>query len=148
LQVALASALVLVECPMGSGALHSAEQAWKEGLPLWVVPADAGRVSAEGSNAFLARGATPLLRPDDLLTFLGHGPIRRDSRTPDPALPRGGAPSTAATDRLLAALGPGASMEDLCLALNAPSQEILPRLLDLEAAGVVLAEPGLHWRRC
>jgi hypothetical protein len=39
-------------------------------------------------------------------------------------------------------------MEDLCLALNAPSQEILPRLLDLEAAGVVLAEPGLHWRRC
>jgi len=146
LQVALARALILVECPVGSGALHSAEQAWNEGLPLWVVPADTGRVSAEGSNGLLARGATPLLRPDDLLTFLGAGPIRR----PNPSLPSGAPrdedPSMGATDHLLAALGCGASIEDLCQALNASSQEILPRLLDLEAAGVLRAEPGLHWR--
>jgi hypothetical protein len=32
--------------------------------------------------------------------------------------------------------------------MHAPPGEILPRLLDLEAAGMVLAEPGLHWRRC
>jgi hypothetical protein len=38
-------------------------------------------------------------------------------------------------------------MEDLCAAMNAPSRELLPHLLDLEACGVLLAEPGLFWRR-
>jgi DNA processing protein len=148
LQVALACALILVECPLGSGALHSAELAWKEGLPLWVVPADTGRASAEGSNGLLARGAAPLLRPDELLTFLGKGPIRRASPA-QAAAPREGHPHQAVeSDRLLAALGHGACMEDLCAAMNAPSREILPRLLDLEASGVLLAEPGLYWRRC
>lgn len=149
LQVALASAVILVECPLGSGALHSAEQAWKEGLPLWVVPADTGRQSAEGSNGLLARGATPLLRPEDLLTFLGEGPISRvPSPPPEPPRSARADPSRVATDRLLAALGRGASMEDLSLALKTPPRELLPHLLDLEAAGVLLAEPGLHWRRC
>ncbi len=148
LQVALAGALILVECPLGSGALHSAEQAWKEGLPLWVVPADTGRVSAEGSNGLLARGATPLLRPEDLLTFLGKGPIRRVPSPPEPVPTPNDRSSTVPMDRLLAALGRGASMEDLCSALSVSSQDLLPRLLDLEAAGVLLAEPGLHWRRC
>jgi DNA processing protein len=149
LQVALACALVLVECPLGSGALHSAELAWKEGLPLWVVPGDTGRPSAEGSNGLLARGAMPLIRPEELLTVLGKGPMR------PPASPEEGAPSSrrdpraaSEPDPLLVALGNGASMEDLCAAMHAPPGEILPRLLDLEAAGMVLAEPGLHWRRC
>ncbi len=149
LQVALACALILVECPLGSGALHSAESAWKEGLPLWVVPADTGRASAEGSNGLLARGAAPLIRPDDLLTFLGKGPIRRGSPAETLARPREEHTHPAAeSDRLLAALGSGASMEDLCAAMNVPSREILPRLLELEASGVLLAEPGLYWRRC
>lgn len=149
LQVALACALILVECPLGSGALHSAELAWKEGLPLWVVPADTGRASAEGSNGLLARGAAPLVRPDELLTFLGKGPILRASPAQAVAAPPERHPHQAVeSDRLLAALGHGASMEDLCAAMNAPSRELLPRLLDLEASGVLLAEPGLYWRRC
>lgn len=148
LQVALSCAVILVECPLGSGALQSAELAWSEGLPLWVVPADTGRASAEGSNGLLARGAAPLIRPDDLLTFLGQGPLR----PPVPArgrrgLQRGGAPDAGASDRLLAALGHGASMEDLCSVLKAPATELLPQLLDLEASGVLVAEPGLFWRR-
>jgi DNA processing protein len=149
LQVALASALILVECPVGSGALHSAELAWSEGLPLWVVPADTGRDSAEGSNALLARGATPLLRPEDLITFLGNGPIRRATPVPESALPALGERfPKASTDRLLDALGLGASLEELCLALKAPSHALLPCLLELEAAGVVRAEAGLQWHRC
>ncbi|MEB3318173.1 MAG: DNA-processing protein DprA [Cyanobacteriota bacterium] len=149
LQVALACAVVLVECPQGSGALHSAELAWSEGLPLWVVPADTGRSSAEGSNGLLARGAAPLTRPEDLLKFLGQGPIRRVSPAQEvPACRGADAPESAESDRLLAALGSGASIEDLCAAMNAPSQEVLPLLLDLEASGVLLAEPGLYWRRC
>lgn len=149
LQVSLACALVLVECPLGSGALHSAELAWKEGLPLWVVPADTGRPSAEGSNGLLARGAAPLIRPEDLLSFLGEGPIRTRGPAEEGAFSRTRAlHEGASVDPLLAALGSGASMEHLCAAMNATPQEILPRLLDLEAAGMLVAEPGLHWRRC
>ena len=150
LQVALACAVILVECPQNSGALHSAELAWQGGLPLWVVPADTGRASAEGSNGLLARGAAPLIRPEDLLTFLGKGPIRPLARPQGVA----GAPGidsyshpTTDSDPLLAVLGRGASMEDLCAAMNTNAQDLLPRLLDLEASGVLLAEPGLFWSR-
>ena len=72
LLVALARAVVVVECPRVSGALHSADLAWSEGLPLWVVPADAARQSAAGSNRLLARGATPLLEPMDLQIGRAH----------------------------------------------------------------------------
>jgi DNA processing protein len=147
LQVALACAVILVECPQGSGALHSAELAWREGLPLWVVPADTGRVSAEGSNGLLARGAAPLTRPEELLSLLGPGPLgapgpaQGESATPE--LESSGA---AGADPLLAAVGHGASMDDLCTALKASPQKLLPRLLDLEASGLLVAEPGLVWR--
>ncbi|MEB3334609.1 MAG: DNA-processing protein DprA, partial [Cyanobacteriota bacterium] len=148
LLVALARAVILVECPLGSGALHSAELALTEGIPLWVVPADTGRVSAEGSNGLLARGATPLIRPEDVLLSLGRGPFG----APPPAQGESAAigqesSGWAESDPLLAALGHGASMDDLCTALNAPAQELLPRLLELEASGVLVAEPGLLWRR-
>lgn len=146
LQVALACAVVLVECPLGSGALHSAELAWKEGLPLWVVPADTGRVSAEGSNGLLARGATPLTRPEDLLQCLGLGPLRRLSQPGYARTKPGPKCRSGRAEPLLAAVGRGASMEELCAALESTSQELLPQLLDLEASGTLIAEPGLFWR--
>lgn len=146
LQVALACAVILVECPLSSGALHSAELAWKEGLPLWVVPADTGRASAEGSNGLLARGATPLTHPEDLLTFLGRGPLRHVSAAQGQEANAKTDRQTPMTERLLATIGRGASMEDLCRALERPAQELLPHLLDLEASGVVVVEPGLFWR--
>lgn len=276
LQVALARALVLVECPEASGALHSADLAWAEGLPLWVVPADASRLSALGSNRLLARGATPLLLPCDLIDQLGPGPlasrawsaappVRPDRISPDrprgpgdraqsdpaqnsgnqaevggatapcpvrspaqarggesadhttdlgprgegrspraqadtggtgaaaaiansptdvgthrqanrpeagPASPRTSAPASRAAApavvqgapgsprqeqlmqrrigsagcRLLAAVGVGASLEQLSEALGLGAEQLAPVLLDLELAGVLRAEPGLRWR--
>ncbi len=146
LQVAVACAIVLVECPLGSGALHSAELAWQEGLPLWVVPADTGRASAEGSNGFLSRGATPLTRPEDLLLFLGPGPLRRQPPAEGGLTKAETPPIAPIIQRLLAALGSGASLEDLCAAMERPSEAVLPLLLELEAAGTLTAEPGLFWR--
>lgn len=164
LQVALAAAVVVVECPLASGALHSAELAWKQGLPLWVVPADTGRLSAEGSNRLLSRGATPLLEPADLIRQLGAGPLRRCSRRscPDPrgpfrpdapALPgraaEPGAGGLSEADRhLLAAVGHGASLEQLSLRLGEQAATLASRLLQLELAGFLQAEPGLCWRPC
>ena len=147
LLVAMAAAVVVVECPVVSGALHSAELAWQLELPLWVVPADAGRASAMGSNRLLARGATPLLLPADLIGQLGPGPLARPG--PGPAPPGDGAAAEdMAAEGLLAAVGGGASLEQLSLALDRPMAELMPRLLELELAGRLRAEAGLCWRPC
>jgi DNA processing protein len=140
LLVALARAVVVVECPPGSGALHSADFAWRDGLPLWVVPADAGRASALGSNRLLARGATPLLAPEDLLASLGPGPLLRTGDGPSPDQP-----ACARHQRLLQAVGAGASLDQLCEQLGRPAAELALELLDLECLGLLRAEPGLRW---
>ncbi len=146
LQVALSKAVVVVECPERSGALHSARLAWRQQLPLWVVPADAARVSARGSNRLLGESASVLLDPADLVIQLGPGPLAR-------AKGRGGRPvgpvsaSAASDGELLRALGERASLEELCGQLQQPAGRLAPRLLALELAGLVRAEPGLHWRR-
>ena len=145
LQVGLAQALVLVECPASSGALHSAQLAWELGMPIWVVPADAGRISAAGSNRWLGQGATPLIVPADLINSLGAGPLRharsnQASASTAPLLQREAA--------LLAALGAGASLDQLCDRLRLAPAVISERLLRLELAGVLRSEPGLWWRPC
>jgi DNA processing protein len=144
LQVALASAVVLVECPERSGALHSAQLAWEQQLPLWVVPGDAARLSARGSNRWLGRGATLLLEPTDLIRQLGVGPL--GSRPRAVRSVSGGGGMGPLDSQLLKVMADGASLEQLCLALEQPAAALAPRLLALELAGVVRSEPGLHWR--
>ena len=147
LQVALARAVVLVECPERSGALHSARLAWDEQLPLWVVPGDASRLSARGSNRWLAQGASVLLEPAELVRHLGPGPLARPGPPGDAGHPADVERASAGgDDALLRALADGASLEQLCLALQQPAAALAPRLLALEVAGRLRAEPGLHWR--
>jgi DNA processing protein len=143
LQVALSAGVVLVECPLKSGALLSAELAWREQLPLWVVPADAGKASAAGSNRLLAQGRSVLLDPADLIRQLGPGPLA----TPGQAAAAGSGRLAAVhpDPELLVAVGQGASLEQLCLALDQPAAALATRLLQLELAGELRAEPGLCW---
>ena len=142
LQVALAGAVVLVECPHGSGALHSARLAWETGTPLWVVPADVGRSSAAGSNSWLAQGASALLDPADLIHHLGTGPLH----TADRAGRQGVGSLVEREAALLAALGAGASLDQLCRRLRQEPGRISERLLTLEMAGLVSSHPGLWWQ--
>ena len=142
LQVALAQAVVLVECPSSSGALHSAQMAWAGGTPLWAVPADTSRASAAGSNRWLGRGATALLEPEDLINSIGPGPLQQ----PLPQRSPGALAQKEAA--LLAAVGPGASLEQLCWKLRQGPEQLGRRLLTLELAGLLRSEPGLWWRPC
>lgn len=149
LQVALAAALVVVECPENSGALHSAELAWAEGLPIWVVPADTGRASALGSNRLLAQGATPLICSGDLLRQLGPGPLAADRAGGGSAASPASAEAVAAPappgSTLLRAVGQGASLDALCHQLDRPASELASQLLELELAGLLRSGPGLSW---
>ena len=152
LQVAFSCAVVLVECPHGSGALHSARLAWDQGIPLWVVPADIGRVSAAGSNRWLAQGASALLDPADLVASLGPGPLQPRATRPRHGEAVGGSvPVEQLRLReaaLLAALGQGSSLEQLSRRLRLGPAVLSERLLTLELAGLVQSEPGLWWRPC
>ena len=79
--VALAKALVVVECPERSGALISAKFASQLQCPVWVVPGDARRWSSRGSNALLRNQASPLLTTADLAEHLVAGPLMAASTT-------------------------------------------------------------------
>jgi DNA processing protein len=149
LLVAMAQAVVLVECPARSGALQTAQLAWDGGTPLWVVPGDASRVSAAGSNQWLAKGASVLLDPAHWVSSLGPGPLhpsRQPPRRGEAADPTGPAPLAHREAALLAALGAGACLEQLCERLRQSPGRLSERLLQLELAGLVRGEPGLWWR--
>tara|TARA_B110000003_G_scaffold268897_1_gene299115 strand:- start:68 stop:943 length:876 start_codon:yes stop_codon:yes gene_type:complete len=132
--VALAKALVVVECPERSGALISAKFASQLQCPVWVVPGDARRWSSRGSNALLRNQALPLLTAADLADHLGAGPLISAS-------------ASVAQDALLAAIGDGASIETLQRRLGARGNQLSSRLLALECEGQVVCEAGHLWRR-
>ena len=142
LETGLVQAMVLVECPLQSTALKTAQLGWAQGIPLWVIPADAGRSSAAGSNRLLGQGATPLLLPSDLLNQLGTGPLAVSGER-STAQEHAGLLSRQA--KLMAALGQGASLEQLCRSLRLDPGQISQGLLQLEMAGLVRSAPGLWW---
>ena len=132
--VTFAKALVVVECPQRSGALISARWASQLNCPVWVVPGDARRWSCRGSNALLRDQATALVHPKDLLHGLGKGPLRSED-------------ACGKDRKLMGAIGSGASLDQLVLALKSSPAELVPQLLALESQGELLCESGLHWRK-
>ena len=132
--MAFAQALVVVECPQRSGALISARWASRMQCPVWVVPGDARRWSCRGSNALLRDGATALIHAEDLLASIGEGPLRSEE-------------SCGKHQRLMEAIGSGATFDQLVLRLQCSPAELAPQLLALECQRELLCESGLHWRK-
>ena len=131
--VAMAAALVVVECPERSGALISARLAHSLQCPVWVIPADASRWSARGSNRLLRNQATALLSPEDLIDQIGAGPWQLDAVGADKS-------------GVLAALGDGANLDELVSTLNRPAASLMPELVSLELSGRVVCESGFRWK--
>jgi DNA processing protein len=67
----LSRAVIIVEAPVKSGALHTAKFAAQVGAHIMVPPADIGRESAAGSNNLLRDGAIPITSAPDVLNLLG-----------------------------------------------------------------------------
>ena len=133
LLVAMASALVVVECPERSGALISARLASTLNCPVWVIPADAARWSARGSNRLLQDQAAALLTPEDLIDQLGCGPQQLNEVDCN-------------ITGLLDALGEGANLDELVATLNRPAPGLLSDLVSLELSGRVVCESGFLWK--
>ena len=145
--VALASALVVVECPERSGALISARLAEECSCPVWVVPGDALRWSARGSNALLQNQAAPLLSADVLVRYLGPGPLlqHEPEQAPSPSQLN---PERVEQLQLLQAMASGASLEDLSSRLSRSPAALARQLLEMERLGSAVCESGYLWRPC
>ena len=148
LLAAVTKAVVVVECPQNSGALRTAAMARSMDIPVWVVPGDALRDSAQGSNALLGSVAEPLINPQDLIQQLGPGPCLPGSHA-DPGLAEDDGntmPCTPVQVRLLKLLNDDFSFDEMVQSLQSNPENIASELLKLELAGRVKAQPGLRWR--
>jgi DNA processing protein len=128
---ALGEVTVVVEAPVGSGALITAEAARRLGRPAYAVPGPIGVSASAGANALIARGAAKaLIGAEVLLGVLGFSaqPAAADANDLDARILDGLASSPASPDVLARRVGLSAG------ALSA-------RLAGLVIRGVVVAAP-------
>jgi len=145
---ALASATVVVEAAVRSGALSTAAAATRLGRAVLAVPGDVDRETARGCHALIRRGAALCEQAADVLAAIGaaHGPSARAGRGLEPG-------ARAADDRppearVLAALDEAPRTVDALAAATALSvSETLAALLALQWAGAAAAHPGQRWAR-
>lgn len=85
---ALATVVVVIEAPEGSGALNTANAAAELGKQVLVVPGTIDRNGFRGSHALIRDGAALLDHPDQLVEALGlePGAVRADSTAPESAV--------------------------------------------------------------
>jgi DNA processing protein len=67
----LCSALVVIEAPSQSGALHTAHAANDLGRPVFVVPANVDNLNFRGSHGLIRDGATLVDHPFQVLSAMG-----------------------------------------------------------------------------
>ena len=126
LVAALAHDVVVSRAPRKSGALITADLAFKLGRPVWCAPGDPTDPLAAGTLDLLARGARPVLSRQAFAKALGAtaAPARAE-----PELPAGSPDATA----VLAALAGGPSDADsLAEATRLPARRLATVLTELE----------------
>lgn len=139
----MCAAVIVVESRREGGAIRTARFAAEGDSAVYAVPADIDRATAEGSNALLAEGATPLWSTEPLIEQLLPG--RSTDRQSGPGLELLALLSTGpkSVDELRSALvkssgGPGGT--------GSGGPVVPPRLLlalvELQEAGLVEVRPG------
>lgn len=127
---ALADAVVVVEAPLRSGALITADRAIDLGRPVYAVPGPLGASTWEGSNQFIADGRARLLRASrDVATSIGLSMLASTDR------PR----ETSVVDRALELLAAGAADADaLAAPLGLSATDVATLIADMLLAGSIV----------
>src|SRR5262245_32096813 len=126
----LSRGTLVVEAAGKSGSLLTAQWALDQGRSVMAVPGRADNPMARGSNGLLRRGAALVEDPEDILREIGRGA---------PAPIEGEEP-------LLAAIGPGATVEELSDATGRVVEDLFVELLRLELGGRIRRCPGGIYR--
>ena len=145
--VGLSLGTVVVEAPVKSGALITAELTLKAGRKLFAVPGNIDSPKSVGTNNLIAQGAHSAFNSDTILTILGKfqlsdkkSPVRyyEDKRPMPPGLP----------GEILKILSKGPlQVESICSTLGKPVSDILTELTVLEMDNYVTQKPGKIFER-
>jgi DNA processing protein len=128
----LSRAVVVVEASERSGALITADYALDQGRDVLAVPGSVLTGRNRGAHALLRDGAKIVEGADDILEELGCLPAMQVRPVPGRGV----------RDPILRCMGPGEAYEldDLVRESGLEPTELLPRLLELELAGLVQRE--------
>jgi DNA processing protein len=128
---ALGELTVVVEAPVGSGALITAEEARRLGRPVYAVPGPIGVAASAGANALIATGAAKaIVSPGALLDVLGSSSGRRAAEADDLEV------------RILDALASSpAGLDVLARRIGANPGDLSARLARLVIRGAVATAP-------
>lgn len=122
----LSSAVVVVEAPVASGAMHTVRAAADYGREVFAVPGPITSRGSEGTNRLLADGATPVVGIEAFIADLGG--------TSEPA---------SWVDRLVA----GDSFEAIARQRGCSLAEVLEEVEMMEAVGELVRLPGARFAR-
>lgn len=143
---ACSQAILVVECPLRSGAQITANQAAEYGRPVYAVPGPIDRPSFAGSHALIREGATLISNAAELLEELGSYRILPTTSEPDTA--ESSPPLDNTAGRILAAIDScGATIDQLVEHCQLPAASVSKTLLELELRGQVQAKAGATYVR-
>jgi DNA processing protein len=128
-------AVVVVEASDKSGSLITARYALEQGRDVMAVPGSVLSGRNRGSHSLLKDGAKVVESADDILEELGWVPREADGH-------RG--PGAPETDPLLTRMEAGElyRLDELMALTGVAGPKLLPRLMELELQGKVVARPG------
>jgi DNA processing protein len=132
--------VVVVEASENSGSLITARAALEQGRDVMAVPGSVLTGRNRGSHSLLKDGAKVVESADDILEELGWPAVRPPVTEAAAGLLR--------RDPLLARMdeGEGYALDELAAATGMSATRLLPRLMELELRGRVVASGG-RWRR-
>ena len=126
---ALAQVTIVVEAPLRSGALNTADHALKLGRTVAAVPGPIDAPASAGSNLLLRDGAIVIAEVADALALFGCAP---------PPRPRDRVFGSDAERAVWAALEAAAtSIDELCARASLPARECVAAVSALEIAGAI-----------
>lgn len=140
----LARGTLVVEAPMKSGALITAELALQGGREVFAVPGRLTDMRSKGANLLIRDGAQPALDPTDIPLRFGLIVVPSDS--PDGG--KAGAQLEGDEKLVFAAVGLEAKgVDDLVREVGLPAPRILSTLLILQTRGLIRELPGSRFVR-
>jgi DNA processing protein len=132
---ALSHAVLIVEAPLDSGSIHTANAAAELGRPVYVVPANIDQFSFAGSHNLIRNGGTLVTHPAQILEELN---IQADEGL-GPSLEHLSREEQAVYEALSATPIPETKIAELT---GFPAEEIMVHLTMLELEGLVLRDHG------
>jgi len=152
---ASADLVVVVECHVEGGALHTARAARRRRLPLAAVPGPVGSPASAGTNALLVAGANCVRDAGDVLSLLAQAPTGSpasrpagpEDPPPRPATSRGAALGSTEAAVLQAVEDVPSSLEQVVVRANLKVGTVALALEHLVDAGLVESAQGWWQRR-